>query len=1119
MTTKFYLAVLLLSSFHLFAQTPPPAGAIHGLVKSGNSPLPGVTITAANTLTGQKVTAWTDVDGRYFLQVPSNGRYVVRTQMAAFAAVTKEVLINANTQDVTADLDLILLSRVPPESSADQQQQVTAAFGGRGFQSLQVTQGTEFAGGNQDASAGFGTLSAGNEVSAATESVAVSGATANSNWGAMSSDDWRERVEQMRQQGGLSGGGPGTPGTPGAAATAALPGSGFGSPGGFGGFGSFGGGGFGGGGGGRGGRNRFNINRPHGSIYYTGDNDALDAAPYALNGAETSKPSYMQNRFGASLGGPLNIPKIFNGGSKTFFFLNYNGMRGDTPFDRFSTVPTTAERSGDFSQSTMLTRDGNGAFTQNPVQIFYPNTSSCSLAGQPIPGNNLQNAIASCPHIDSIAQGLLNFFPLPNVPGASSDSQNFHFVTSNYSSSDDFNLRLNRSFGAAPTRPQGGGGGGRGGLFGGRGNNLSIGIHYHGASADLTNPFPGIGGTTETRSLDVPVSYTRSFGKLTNIARVDFNRSRIRTQNLFAFVQNITGDLGITGVSNDPFDWGLPNLSFSNFQSLNDTSPLLSRNQTLTFSDFMIWNHGKHTWRWGGDFRRIQINTETDTNARGTFSFSNTNSGFELSDFLLGLPQQTTVQFGDNSFHFRGNSWDLYAQDEWRVRGNLTLNLGLRYEYVSPLTEIGNHLVNLDVAPQFLTDPNFNLANAVTPVLAGQSGFPNTLVHPDRNNFAPRIGIAWKATGKTVVRAGYGINYNTSAYSNIFQQLAFQPPFSVTATNVQAAPGALTLANGFPAAPTGTTTNNYGVDPNYRLGYVQIWNVNIQRELRPTLIMNIDYTGTKGSDLDLVEAPNRTPTGIRIPTVQAFNFETSNASSDAYAASVRVRKRLQNGFSIGGTYTFSKSLDDASSIGGGATVVAQDPFNLAAERGPSVFDQRHRFTADYLIELPFGHDKRWLRNPGFARTAFGDWQWNGSWTIATGTPYSPRILNNAADLSRGTNGTLRANLVPGESISVPNPSKQEWFNIAAFAQPPNGEFGDAGRDSIEGPGGILFNMALTKIFQIKEGTILEFRLQANNVFNTPQYSGINTVFGTPTFGQVISVGQMRTVQLTGRFRF
>jgi hypothetical protein len=418
-----------------------------------------------------------------------------------------------------------------------------------------------------------------------------------------------------------------------------------------------------------------------------------------------------------------------------------------------------------------------------------------------------------------------------------------------------------------------------------------------------------------------------------------------------------------------------------------------------------------------------------------------------------------------------------------------------------------------------LTNQSFTSPDAVVPVLAGQNGASSTLVKPDRNNLAPRIGFAWKATAKTVVRGGYGINYNTGAFQNIAQQLAFQPPFSNTATNVQTAPGALTLAQGFPTLASGVITNNFGVDPNYHLGYVQIFNLNIQRELRPTLILNADFTDTKGTALDIVEAPNRTPDGVRLDNVQAFNWETSGASSHAYAASLRVRKRLQAGFSVGGTYTFSKAIDDASSIGGGAIVVAQDPFNLAAERGLSSFDQRHRFTGDYMFELPFGHDKRWLRNGGVGRAILGDWQWSGSWTIASGTPYTPRSLNDISDLNRGTNGTIRADVVPGQSISLSNPSIQEWFNTAAFTAPPTGAFGDARRNSIEGPGSLLFNMALNKVFQMKEGELLEFRIQASNVFNTPQYGNIDTNVNSRTFGQVISIGQMRTIQLSARFRF
>ena len=417
-------------------------------------------------------------------------------------------------------------------------------------------------------------------------------------------------------------------------------------------------------------------------------------------------------------------------------------------------------------------------------------------------------------------------------------------------------------------------------------------------------------------------------------------------------------------------------------------------------------------------------------------------------------------------------------------------------------------------------------------------------MRPDRNNFAPRIGFAWKPFSKTVVRGGYGINYNTGAYQGIAQQLALQPPFATAATNVQAAPGELTLQNGFPAA-TGIT-NSYAVNPNYRLGYVQIRNLDIQQQIRPTLLLNLDYTGTKGTDLDILEAPNRTPTGVRIMGVDAFTYENSVADSEANAASVRLRKRLSGGVAIGGIYTFSKSLDDASSIGAGATSVAstpglgaggtgaggggastsggaanvaQNPFNLSAERGLSSFNQTHKFTADYLYELPFGHDKRWLTGEAPLRAVFGDWQWSGDWTIASGLPFTPRLLNNVNDVNAGTNGTLRPNLVPGQSVSLAHPSIAEWFNKAAFVAPLPGTYGDARRNSIIGPGSKVFDMAFTKIFPLKEARVLEFRAQATNIFNKPNYSSIDTNVTSPTFGRVTAAGAMRQFTMTARFRF
>jgi len=1081
---------------------------------SGHMPIPGATVSISLGPSAEKISTWTDIDGSYSAAIPSFGSYKVQVDMAAFASATEAVTLDASRPNAQANFELTLLSRTRPLDV----QQRRAAGGGNGgkgpggFQRLSITAAGDGLQSNGDSLSDLvpsGIPVPGIAPDSATESVAVSGSTSNP-FSRLSNDDFQQRGGDPRQSGGGGFAGPG----------------GLGGPGGF-------GGGFGGAGRGFG-RHGFDVNRPHGSIYYGVGDSALNAGPYSLTGLPTEKPAYMQNSFGGSLGGPLNIPKIYNGGSKTFYFFNYNGRRGDHPFDQFSTVPTLLERRGDFSETTYTT----GPLAGQPVAIFDPTT-------------HIQFINNTIPQINSVAAGLLHYIPAPNLPG---DFQNFRFITSANTSSNDLNVRVNRTLGAVTP------GGRRGGRNAPR-NNLALGLHYHQSNATLTNPFPSVGGSTAVRSFDVPVSYARSWGTLTNVARADFNRSRTSTRNLYAFTQDITGTLGINGVSKDPFDWGLPNLSFTNFASLEDVNPQLLRNQTLTFSDNVIWNHGKHTWRWGGDFRRIQLNTETDSNARGSFIFTGLNTsqvvngqpvtgtGYDFADFLLGFPQQTSVQYGYNNYHFRGNSWDLYAQDEWKARGNLTLNLGVRYEYVSPFTEINDQLANLDLSPGVL-NPDLG-PPAVARIIPGQSGpysgpLPASLLRPDRNNFAPRLGFAWKPSSKTVVRGGYGINYNTGAYQGIVQQLAFQPPFSTTSTNVQTAPGDLTLQEGFPAvSPTGIT-NNFAVNPNYRTGYVQIRNLDIQQQIRPTLLLNIDYTGTKGTNLDILEAPNRTATGIRIPDVQAFTYENSRADSSANAASVRLRKRLSNGFSIGGIYTFSKSLDNASTIGAGTTSsastpglggggtgvagsgpavaagsanLAQDPFDLAAERGLSSFHQAHRFTADYLWELPFGHEKRWLSGNSPWRAVVGDWQWSGDCTIASGLPFTPRLLGSPEDVNRGTNDTLRPDLVAGQRVQLANPSIAQWFNTAAFAAPVAGQYGNARRNSIIGPGIHVFEMAFTKVFPLKESRVLEFRAQATNIFNTPQYTAIDTVLNSPTVGRVTAVGAMRQFTISSRFRF
>jgi hypothetical protein len=568
-----------------------------------------------------------------------------------------------------------------------------------------------------------------------------------------------------------------------------------------------------------------------------------------------------------------------------------------------------------------------------------------------------------------------------------------------------------------------------------------------------------------------------------------------------------TGGAGITGISNDPFDWGLPGISFTSFGGLNDPTARRELDQTYSISETVSWNRGKHNWRFGGDYRRILQSFRSARNAEGGFVFTGfatsqypagstqpvTDTGYDFADFLLGFPQQTSLQSGANSYNFRANAFDFFAQDDWRFRSNLSFNLGLRYEYNGPYTEASDRIANLDVAPGFTS------AAAVLPGHAGPFNgiFPVSLVRPDRGDFAPRIGIAWKPQKQTVVRTGYGINYNLAQYGTMIQNFAFQPPFANTATNttdikglISASP--LKLTNGFPPLSGNTVTNNFAVNPNYRLGYVQIWNLDIQREFPGGVMMNAGYNGAKGTRLDTQRA-------LVVSSGQPFVYESSEGNSILHAASVRLRRRMAKGLGLSTQYVLSKSIDDASSIGGGGSVVAQDPFDISADRGLSSFDQRHKFTGNWIYDLPFGENRRFVPKGAWSHI-LGGCQWNGDFTVGSGLYFTARVLGGGLDISRGVSGSLRANMVAGQSISIGDPTTLKWFNTAAFCAPsascvnPNGSiFGDAGRNIIEGPGQVSLNMSLNKTITIKESRALELRISANNVFNTVRFTSINSV--------------------------
>jgi trimeric autotransporter adhesin len=1093
--------------------TAPPY-EITGTARSGKTPLPGTTITISNTLTGKRYSAVSDAEGRFSFRDVPRGRYVLRVEFMGFALFTQEVVLNPASPSGKIDAELILASREQEQSNKANNAGVAA---GRGFQSLALDNAlSSLAGGN----AGFGGSGApgtqqnpgdlsslplnGAGAEGPTESISISGAQGRTqDFGAGSEQDLQDRIQEFRERmqregfGGLGGAlGPGGQG-----------------------------GGMGGGPimigrmGGRG----FNINQPHGILYFSDDNSSLDATPFSLSGFPVSKSQYNQSHFGANFGGPLNIPKIFNGGNKWFFFAGWNASRGDAPYDAFSTVPTLDERNGNFSNATY----NNGS----PVEIFN------STTGQQYQFNGVPNAID--PSLFSpAAKSLLQFIPLPNIP-LTATGQNFHYVTSGATSSDAVTLRLVHNFGSSPgPMVFGPGGGGRSGR---RQNNINFGFNWSRNSSSIVNPFPSLAGGNSTQGLNATAGWVYGKNHATNNLRVNYNHLHVSTTNLYSNVTDVAGPggAGITGISNDPFDWGLPGISFTSFGGLNDPIPRRELDRTYTISDTLNWNHGKHYWRFGGDYRRILQSFRSSRNAEGSFVFTGfgtseyaagstqplADTGYDFADFLLGFPQQTSLQFGANAYNFRANSFDFFAQDDWRILPSFSVNLGLRYEYIGPYTETQDRIANLQVGSGFATATPIVPSGAVLPPDSGTfltSSNP-ALVNPDRNNFAPRIGIAWKPAPKTVVRAGYGINYNLAQYGTMIQNFAFQPPFASTATNSTdltglTGPTPLTLVNGFPAVSQTTVTNNFAVNPDYALGYVQIWNLDIQHEFHGNVVLNVGYNGAKGTRIDSDRA-------LLVADNQPFIYESSEGNSILHAASVRIRRRMSKSLGFGAQYIFSKSLDDASSIGGSGVVVAQNPFDLPADRGLSGFNQTHKFNGNWIYDLPFGENHRFAQK-GMLAHILSNWQWSGDFTVASGLYFTPSILGGSVDISRGVSGSQRANVVPGQPISLSNPSALEWFNTAAFCvpgaacvNPTNSTFGDAGRNTIEGPGSIIFNMSINRSIPIKESRNLDLRFTANNVFNHVNFANISTAVNSQAFGEVTSVGNMRRVTVQARFRF
>jgi hypothetical protein len=484
----------------------------------------------------------------------------------------------------------------------------------------------------------------------------------------------------------------------------------------------------------------------------------------------------------------------------------------------------------------------------------------------------------------------------------------------------------------------------------------------------------------------------------------------------------------------------------------------------------------------------------------------------------------------------RGWREDAYITDDWRMRAGLTVDAGLRWEFASPMTEIKNRLSNLDVSTGFASAAPVTATNPMGPITNAK--YPNSLVHSDFRGIEPRLALAWRPRSNSplVIRAGYGVYDNTSLYQVIATQMAQQPPFSKTFNLQNSAANPLVLATAFQTSGAATSLPTFGVDPNFRVGYAQVWNASVQQDLPGSLVMIATYTGTKGTRLMQEFLPNDAPLPPGTPAACAacpagFVYLTSNGNSTREAGQIQLRRRLRDGFTATVQYTYARAVDDASAFsaagiasggsavssspsggGGGSTSIAQNWRNLRGEHGRSSFDQRHAFT--FTMQYTTGEGLRaGALMSGWRGTLLKDWTFTESLTLGSGLPLNPVYESSATGI--GTAWAIRPDLT-GASVTAAPTGK--FLNSAAYAAPAN-VFGDAPRNSITGPAQFGLNASFNRTFRISNRWDATWETDATNVLNHVTYASWNTNVVSPAFGLAVAPNAMRKLSTTIRVRF
>lgn len=805
------------------------------------------------------------------------------------------------------------------------------------------------------------------------------------------------------------------------------------------------------------GNNRNTGRSPYnGNVSVVGSNALFDARSFSLTGQDTPKPAYNRLQSAMTVGGPFQIPGLFRNGN---FSVSYSRTQNRDADIQTAQMPTAAERLGDLSRVT--------------APILDPQSGS-AFAGNVVPAGR----------IGLQARALLDLYPLPNFTGSS--GYNYQVPVVGVTHADNVQGSLSNITLNTANRLSGNGG-------------------FQSTRSDRPDLF-GFSDTARSSSANANVTWNvRMTRTIAAVIRYQFSRSISDNRPYFANQLDISGIAGISGNDRDPRNWGPPALNFSggvarlssgNYSSDRTTSHTVSYNSS--------WIRGRHAFTYGADYRRQQYNLFSQRDPRGSFTFSSdAATGNDFADFLLGIPTASAIAYGNADKYFRQSGINAFVSDDWKVRSAVTLTLGVRWEYESPIVEKYGRLVNLDIAPGFAS---------ATPVVAGTSS--ESLMRTDKAGVEPRLALAWRprATSSMIVRAGYGLYRETSVYRSIADQMAQQAPLSrsLSVQNTPANP--LTLADGFRGSPS-VTAVTFAIDPDFRVGTAQNWNLAVQQDLPAALQLSLTYLGVKGTHVPQRILPNTYPASASVSCLTCpagFVYLMSGGSSNRHGGTVELRRRQRNGFQASVQYTYAKAIDDA---GLGGNSISQNWLDRRAERALSNFDQRH----EVAVQTQY-------TSGTFTRVG-GFWDgWRGKlvreWTLTTqlnagsGSPLTPVII--APVRGTGITGPLRP-----DATGAPIYLEQDggFLNPAAFTAPTGGGWGNAARNSIIGPAKFSLNASLTRTFRVNERVNMDLRVDAANVLNQVTFPNWNTTVNSSQFGLPNRANAMRSLRPSLRVRF